>query len=320
VLRLVGVLAVLATLVLASNAGADKWRTPERRVVSSPTAGFELVVDPHSSKNRARISLFRVSSGKRTQRYSRPAVNDWTPLSAFVTDDGRVVTLNEAGRMGYEHTLVIYDPHGRVVVDRHLDDVLLKEEQPLVRRSVSSRHWLYRGEPPRIVGERLMVTTSWGSELAIDLVDGSIRRSPQLFPNLVFFARRSGRDLMRVEYELVDARGRLECDWDRGFSRCWLRGPNGDQDFVNRNLLDPSDLRGRLEPLVRLTTFVQSPVSCGGCQSREELRLFLLYDGNEYAYSVVLEGKQRRKEAPRAALDALLRAFRFGRERDADHR
>ncbi len=318
-LRFGTVLLMLATLAVAPRAAADRWGTPERRTVRSPNARFELVVEPHSLHRRATLSLFSINKGKRKARYTWSAVSAWTPVSVFVSDSGRVVTMNEWGRAGFEHTLVIYDRAGRVLVDRHLDDLLLKEELPLVTESVSSRHWLYGGEPAHLLGEHLMLTTLWGRELAIDLASATIRRNPELFPNLVFFARRSGVDLMKVDYEVVDENGRLECDWDRSWSRCWLSAATGDRDYLNRNLVDVADLRGRLEPLVSLRSFVESPVYCDGCRGREELRLFFLYDGSEYSYSVVLEGDQRKAPAVRRGLDAVLGAFRFGRERDRDH-
>jgi len=70
-------------------------------------------------------------------------VNEISPVSALVTDDGKyVITFNDWGRLGYgDNVIVIYDSTGVVAKKFSLEDILSEDELLLIPHTVSSIWW-----------------------------------------------------------------------------------------------------------------------------------------------------------------------------------
>jgi hypothetical protein len=129
----------------------------------------------------ARIVVAPKSRSGSSDGWTRALVNRNAPVDLFVSDAGSVVTLGDWHSEGYEHSIVIYDPKGKVVVDQQLEDFLTKEELARTKQSVSSRWWRYRSEAPEFVGDEFSLTTSWGASLRFDVRTGRLSRDAGLF-------------------------------------------------------------------------------------------------------------------------------------------
>ncbi len=126
--------------VLASLAVADSWLPPRPRIFASAHGSYGFkVLEP---KQTARGQLFAIDAdGKDTVIWMAQLVN--VPSRVFVHDDGkRVVTVNTYARLGYEHSLVLYDAAGKVLADYKLEDLLTEQDiHQNVVQTAGSRHW-----------------------------------------------------------------------------------------------------------------------------------------------------------------------------------
>jgi hypothetical protein len=131
-------------LVLASTlpAFADSWATPRPRVFASQGGlyGFK-VLKPVFGRTAVGLLFTLDQDGQETKIWETELVN--VPHRVLVPDGGkRVVTIDTYGRLGYDHSLVVYDEHGKVLADYTLEDLLTDlESQFFVTQSVSSRYW-----------------------------------------------------------------------------------------------------------------------------------------------------------------------------------
>ena len=151
---------------LASVARADSWLPPTPQVYFSSDKAWCLTVTPralasslayyedqvaHRAHPGARAgSLQKQAQGYLQHRerghwravWNGPLLNDVGPVSAIVSSEGRVVTFDNWGSMGYgKDVVVIYDDHGRPLRAMGLDDFLPKEYIEALSASVSSIWW-----------------------------------------------------------------------------------------------------------------------------------------------------------------------------------
>lgn len=97
------------------------------------------------------------------------------PFDAIVTDDGALVTLDQWGRMGYEHAIVVYSPAGKLLRSHHLDALLPKaiaDED----RSVSSRPW--RRYARYAIDKRTLSIHLVHGVVSVSLADGAATYTP----------------------------------------------------------------------------------------------------------------------------------------------
>jgi hypothetical protein len=135
--------------------------------------------------------------------YEVRAVNERSPVAIFVADTGEVLTLDDWGRTGQSHAIVLYDRSGHVVRDLDLEDVLTPEEiRDRVDHSVSSIWWRYGTESAWADQKAFHVTTVFGDELLVSLKDGTIKRGPASFARLRSYIRRE-RPCVRPELRVI---------------------------------------------------------------------------------------------------------------------
>jgi TonB family protein len=156
-------LAVLGAFVLH----ADSWSLPEEERFHSADGEWRLVVKPkrlHSQlayftekveadqegrpivrdeDHHARATLYRKSRFGRWQRIaSWRLVNEVSPVSALVANDGTVVTFDNWHSAGYgDDVIVIYRTDGSLVRQLGLEDLLVPYDISRLRHTVSSIWW-----------------------------------------------------------------------------------------------------------------------------------------------------------------------------------
>jgi len=182
---------VAAAVILLAGAvdAADDWAWPSPQVFAASYGGYALRTIPAApSKTVPGPAPFGVSQavlfkpgneGKDVAIWKRELVN--VPHRAMITDDGKyVVTFDTWGRVGYEHSLVIYGERGKLVADHPLDALLSRAEiTERVQHSVSSRWWLR--EATTSFNERndeLIITLKWGKVLRVALATGTVTGAP----------------------------------------------------------------------------------------------------------------------------------------------
>ncbi|NQT84024.1 hypothetical protein HQ563_13440 [bacterium] len=164
---------------------ADSWANPTPRMFASDDGHWALRVIPETASRGkadtiARGILFEITEdGTDRILWEKPLVN--IPVRALLFksyDKLFVVTLDTWARMGYEHSLVIYDREGKVVRDLRPEDFLTKKEiRGRVDISLSSRHWRKKADFTFVHDQKspkLRITFNWGKVLEIELPTGEI--------------------------------------------------------------------------------------------------------------------------------------------------
>ena len=174
-------LTALALLAVASTAAqADDWASPTTKYVKSESARYRAVVVPGGDKKPATLTLYDDKDPVRPVKlYQRKLVNGLAPVQILVADGGQVVTIDDWARAGYQHSLVIYDKKGKLVVDCALEQMLLPEELPGVEQSTSSRWWRAKEHPIWLEGAAVNIKSAWGAVLRFDLATGGQSRDGQ---------------------------------------------------------------------------------------------------------------------------------------------
>lgn len=274
-----------ALVLVCTFARADKWGSPRDLAATSPSGTVAVRVRPEVGKG---VSITVTRGGKDA---TFRGVNPEAPVVAFACDDGSVVTLNDWANVGFEHALVIYGPGGRVVADRHLEELLLPEELTTkTERSVSSRWWLADDEPARCDGARFLAPTRWGTTLAVALADGAIegRAIPTRAARLAAHAR-GARPFQGVTFRVETAR--VEPGGDIGGVQCTIAAPRARCTTWSKTLAHASEKAVTPEALVRaLRAWAQlaerrhraPEMTLPGRQDQVLVRLDVLDGGYEY--------------------------------------
>ena len=149
------VLAIAAlALAFAAPAHADDWPSPQVREVFSasrdhfvrviPGTGFgDLAGFEGAPKGEYATAEFYRRQADRSYRlmHTVTLLNPVAPVDYFVSNEGRLVTVDNWHNRGYGSVLALYDPGGRLVKAYALTDLFLKTEIDAYPHSVSSVHW-----------------------------------------------------------------------------------------------------------------------------------------------------------------------------------
>ena len=171
-------------LCLSFSAAADDWGAPIP--VSFNSRGFDYVAEifpPRSRQNSTEKPLcyfYEVGYGGGTEwkidaklKWKVSLVNDLMPYQALVSQQGRLVTLNEYSTLGYKNAVAIYSQAGALVRTYQLDEFLPAGDTGKIQTSMSSRWWnkeakYYFLENPG----RLYVVLPWGKVVEFHLDKG----------------------------------------------------------------------------------------------------------------------------------------------------
>ena len=138
----------------AGPARADDWAGPQVREVFSASRDHFVRVTPGTAlgdtvgfagapKGAYATAEFYRRQADRSYRLTNAVTlrNPVAPVDFFVSDSGRMVTVDNWHNRGYGSVLALYDPAGKLVKAYALEDLFAKPEIDGYRRSVSSRHW-----------------------------------------------------------------------------------------------------------------------------------------------------------------------------------
>ena len=196
--RFVGLLTGMRRFIVASgflilclsfSAAADEWMAPAP--VSFHSRGFGYVAEvfpPRSRQNSTKkpFCYFYEVGYPGTAwkidaklKWKMPLANDLTPYQAVVSMQGRLVTLNEHGAVGYQNAVAIYSKTGSLVTRYQLHEFIPAADIGQIETSESSRWWTkgakyYFLENP----SRLYVVLSWGKAVEFNLDTGRHKYAP----------------------------------------------------------------------------------------------------------------------------------------------
>jgi hypothetical protein len=179
------VLITALACAFASPAHADSWAAPQVREVFSASRDHFVRVIPGTSigdtvgfagaaKGKYAAAEFYQRHADRSYRlmHSATLLNPVAPVDIFVSNDGRLVTVDNWHNRGYGSVLAVYDAGGRLVKAYALNDLFLKSEIDAYPHSVSSRMWhsgpVYLNHDQRT----LYLMISSGRDLVLGLTTG----------------------------------------------------------------------------------------------------------------------------------------------------
>jgi hypothetical protein len=184
-LRLAPILIVLFGTLPAV---ADSWARPQTTEVFSASREYFARVIPGESLGDtfgfagaktgryASAELYRRSADRSYKLIAEfPLPHPVAPVAFFVSDHGRLATIDNWHNLGYGKVVAIFDPRGRLVRSYELADLFLKEEIEAFPRSVSSIHWR---EGPLYVRQdqtTLLVTVRSGADFLFGLASGAFK-------------------------------------------------------------------------------------------------------------------------------------------------
>jgi hypothetical protein len=181
---LLGTLLSVTTMAVR----ADDWAAPQTKEVFSASREYFVRVIPGESLGDtfgfAREKKGKYTAGEFYRRHHDRAyrlvteavlLHPVAPVEFFVSNDGRLATIDNWHNIGYGKVVSIYDSRGKVVQAYELSDLFQDEEIKAFGRSVSSIHW--RNGPAYIRQDRktLLVTVKSGGEFLFGLETGRFK-------------------------------------------------------------------------------------------------------------------------------------------------
>lgn len=140
--------------LLAAIAYADTWAAPSEKDVFSPSGQFRVHMTPGKGKvgttgnestpkpEWATATLYSEhGAGNSKKLLTFSLMNPVAPLDMLLTDQGRLLTLDNHAEVGYGKVVVLYDTNGSVLRAYSLDGLFTVGERQRFVRSVSSIWW-----------------------------------------------------------------------------------------------------------------------------------------------------------------------------------
>jgi hypothetical protein len=181
---LLGTLLSVATIAPM----ADDWAAPQTKEVFSASREYFVRVKPGESlgdtfgfagqkKGKYAAAEFYRRHQDRSYKLIAEAVllHPVAPVEFFVSNDGRLATIDNWHNIGYGKVVSIYDSRGKVVRSYELSDLFQDEEIKSLGRSVSSIHW--RNGPAYIRPDQktLLITVKSGGDFLFGLETGRFK-------------------------------------------------------------------------------------------------------------------------------------------------
>jgi hypothetical protein len=169
--------AIMVALACAPLATSDEPGYPfPTRIFASPNGRYGLTLRKITRDERvivgAELRLFTYDlEGREEDVWTKTL--DFFPQRAVVSDGGRVATVDEWGRLGYDHALVVLGRDGVVLKDHHLDDLLSDAEiRKHVTKTVSNRVWTIDVRFD-FQDDSLSIVFPWKKTISVDLTTGA---------------------------------------------------------------------------------------------------------------------------------------------------
>jgi len=183
-----GFLLCMLLSVTTLAARADDWPGSQTKEVFSASREYFVRVIPGESlgdtfgfarekKGKYAAAEFYRRHQDRSYRLVAEAVllNPVAPVEFFVSNDGRLATIDNWHNVGYGKVVSIFDSRGKVVQSYELSDLFQDEEIKAFGRSVSSIHW--RNGPAYIRQDQktLLITVKSGGDFLFGLETGRFK-------------------------------------------------------------------------------------------------------------------------------------------------
>ena len=167
---------------------ADDWPGPKREEVFSKNGLRFVRILPGESvgdtfglaggkQGKYALAEFYRRNQDRSYRLTAEAVllNPVAPVEFFVSDEGRLVTIDNWHNLGYGKVVAIYDSRGKLVRSYKLSDLFQDEEIESFGRSESSIQW--RNGPVYIRQDQktLLITVKSGGDFLFGLETGRFK-------------------------------------------------------------------------------------------------------------------------------------------------
>lgn len=182
---------LIATLlsVYVSTVRADSWPGPQTKEVFSASREYFVRVIPGESlgetfgfagEKKGKHAAAEFYRRQRDRSYKLVAeaalLNPVAPVDFFISDDGRLATIDNWHNLGYGKVVAIYGSRGRVVQSYELSNLFEDEEIKAFGRSVSSIHW--RNGPSYIRQDQktLLITVKSGGDFLFGLETGRFKQ------------------------------------------------------------------------------------------------------------------------------------------------
>ena len=179
--------SLLFILILFSGFSfADKWGRPNLTstmnedssviVRINPGEGFLNHDEKASEKPFARADYFKWNGSNGYDLYqSIKLKNPAAPIYSLITDDGKLITIDNWYSKGSGKVVVIYSSSGEVIKEYELDDLFPnKDDLDELGRSVSSIHWQCSELKPDLAHGFLYIPHILGGSLRFDLISGEM--------------------------------------------------------------------------------------------------------------------------------------------------
>ena len=196
--RALAIAAFVAAFAIPAH--ADSWAGPQVREMFSASRDHFVRVIPGTSlgdtigfagspKGPYAAAEYYQRQSDRSYRlmHSVALLNPVAPVDYFVSNDGRLATIDNWHNRGFGSVVAVYDARGKVVKAYALADLFSKDEIDAFQHSVSSIHWhqgpVYINQDQRTL--YLMIES--GRDLVLGLTTG----------RFAICERRGGKDLCR---------------------------------------------------------------------------------------------------------------------------
>jgi len=181
---LLGTLLSVTTLAVR----ADDWAGPQTKEMFSASREYFVRVTPGESlgdtfgfagEKKGKYAAAEFYHRNQDRSYSLVAeavlLNPVAPVEFFVSNNGRLATIDNWHNVGYGKVVSIYDSRGKVVRSYELSDLFQDEEIKAFGRSVSSINW--RNGPAYIRQDQktLLITVKSGADLLFGLETGRFK-------------------------------------------------------------------------------------------------------------------------------------------------
>lgn len=271
---LFGLALSVALVVTAPAAHADTWTRATTQQYTSADGAWRLTVEPRDLTGNLAYFRDKVEgkeqpggvagdarttatgimehgvSGRCRRVWQRALLNDVAPVSAVVTNGGRVITFDNWHSTGYgSNAVVIYNMRGAPLRRLSLPDFLPRDYVIALPRSVSSLHW--RGAPRALAdGRRVAVpvvvplhSTEYDDLQHVDVVSDLVSGVVSIPPDRVW------RPVLAQASAALTSQRAEQAAWERRFLQPARAPVNGDErgwheyleDAFSRLDLDPRD-------------------------------------------------------------------------------
>jgi hypothetical protein len=181
-------LLLLGFVLPATAVRADDWPGPKVREVFSESREYFVRVIPGRSIGDsfgfrgmqrgpyASAEFYRQQPDRSYKLVAEAALkNPMAPVEFFVSNDGRLATLDNWHNVGYGDVVALYDPAGRLVRAYELDELFAPEDLKRLARSEASVAW--RNGPAYVRGDQktLLVTAKSTGDFIFDLDSGEYK-------------------------------------------------------------------------------------------------------------------------------------------------